>query len=1175
MTQKAVHNSVHIGSDDPLTAREIDPNVLQNRASDTNASVWVSASAGTGKTKVLTDRVLRLLLPQEGQQTGTPPHKILCLTFTKAAASEMALRISRTLSAWASMDELALADSLRNLLGRAPKPPEIAAAQRLFADVVDAPGGLQIMTIHAFCQSVLSRFPLEADLTPYFSPLTEDEAAALLRTAQADILSGATQAEYQQALHHIAQTIGEDDFAGLLKNVIAERHQLRSILSRYNSIDELYSRICKALNTQPGQSAAQYLRQQCDNDCFDHAGLTAAVKALREYGTDKTDIPRADKITAWLALLPNVRAEEFEHYKEAYFKSDGEGLFAKFTTEKVNKNAPETAEILQTEAERLLQIHDHLKHIRCARLTHDLITIAAAILQRYEDLKHSRSGLDFDDLILKTLALLSNRTRALENLPHSARNQWVSYKLDEGLDHILIDEAQDTNPEQWQIIQALCADFFSGDGARDIPRTVFAVGDQKQSIYSFQRASPREFQRMQAYFAQKVEDAGQAWDNIPLQTSFRSTASVLRAVDAVFANPAYHSGFGDGPPQHFSHRRGQAGLVELWPIFETEKPPEQDPWEPPTQIIERSGGAAALAEHIAATVQRWLDNREILTAQGRPIKPGDIMILVRTRTRFVDQVSKALKNRNIPISGVDRMVLNDQLAVQDLLAAADFALLPDDDLSLACLLKSPLIGMDETALMDLAATRKGTLWQALRDSDHAPIITYCENIIALCRTCGPFDFFSQILQNPCPADTVSALRSIKRRLGEDAQDPLDELLSASLEYEQQHAQSLQQFIHWQRQGKSEIKRDMEAPESSDGPGKVRIMTIHGAKGLQAPIVILPDTLRSVRHSPAQHDRRLLWPDKTGLDVPLWAPRKELQGSLFREALSHFDARMDEEHRRLLYVAMTRAEDRLYVGGFATQKKPLPDSWYFMIENALKSAADIETLEGGIVRLENPQAPDQKPDALPATPSQMRSLPALPDWAYRPAPQEESVIAGISASHALPDEEPVNTPLQRAQNHRFLRGNLTHKLLEILPQIPPPKRASAARDFVSRFGSALSPAVQGNIVDETMALLEHPEFSVIFGPGSRAEVPLTGLLEGRTRMTGQIDRLLITQEAIWIIDYKTNRPPPDKPEDVPAIYQRQLQSYARILAAIYPGRALKCALLWTDGPRLMPITVSLD
>lgn len=1164
----------------------IDPNLAQRRAADPGASVWVGASAGAGKTKVLTDRVLRLLLPRDNGAPGTAPEKILCLTFTKAAASEMALRISRALGRWAILPDPDLSTALESLLGRPPTPNECRAARQLFARIVDLPGGLRIMTLHSFCKSILSRFPLEAGLHPGFEVAEESESRRMLETAIGKILTRTeteTASPLATALDLLASELTEDKFRALLSDLCQERHQLKNLTAQYWGIEGLYTKTCQFLDITPGQDRTALIRQACADHSFDAPALRRAAQALVQGG-GKKDANRAAALFTWLEIPQETRETVFESYRRVFFTSEGQPLKS-MATKAAQTHDPECDPILRQEAERLMEVQERVKAAECATLTHALTQIGLEVVEEYQHLKDRRGALDYDDLILRTLNLLQGRSMGL---PPEDTTPWIMYKLDQGIDHILVDEAQDTNPEQWEIVAALCAEFFAGTGARaEIgPRTIFSVGDRKQSIFSFQRAAPDRFARMQSLFSTRARTADQRWEDVDMAVSFRSGESVLRLVDAVFTPPAARAGVSDTPTAHHSFRDGQASQAELWPIFAPPKQDEteDDAWTPPTEKKDMASAATRLANHIAEKIKLWIDTKEPLPSRDRPIRAGDIMILVRTRTAFVGQLVRALKLKNVPVSGVDRMVLTDQLVIQDLLALAAFALLPEDDLSLACALKSPILGLDEDALFTLSYGRKTSLWASLQENageKEKQIQTYLRTLIARAGEQSPYEFFATMLQEPCPADPEggSGLRAFRTRLGDEVLDPVDEFLNRTLEYERSAPGSLQGFVQKLSHADSGIKRQME-----DAADCVRIMTVHGAKGLQAPIVILPDTLRAPG---ARKTARLLWPDRTSLPVPLWVPRTDLAPAQYRTAFSGAQTRDDEEYRRLLYVALTRAEDRLYVCGHKGKKAPLEESWYNYVETAFRALPDVEITPFDPKETpENPESenPEDKKTILkistPQTqaPDRARSEKAPPPpnlgeakWLTRPPAPEPTPPRPLTPSRPEEAEPAARSPLAEAHEYRFQRGILTHRLLELLPQIQPASWEERATHFLEKQGLDLPPPLRQDIAREVLAILKNPDFAPLFGPGAMAEVPITGLLADGRLISGQIDRLLVTESVLWIVDYKTNRPPPENPKDVPSAYRTQLKAYRDTLARIWPNRAIRTFLLWTDGPKMMEIT----
>ncbi len=1162
--------------------RSIDPNQAQRAASDPQKSIWVGASAGTGKTKVLTDRVLRLLLPRDDGRQATMPNRILCLTFTKGAANEMAVRINKTLSRWAVMDLGKLDNVLADLLGNTPSVEQLEAAQRLFADVIDCPGGLQIMTIHSFCQSVLGRFPLEADLPPNFTLLDETMSMDMMRVAQNYVLKLASKEDRSAsplgtAVNTLASELDEGSFSKAIGNICSERHQLLKLLDRYKSVDGVYAAICEYYDIDQLTSPDDIKSSLCLDGNYNEQALRLASDAMLQDKGKNAPI-YGSNILRWINGRYEDRVKGLEEYISTFLTSKGDVRSSGFPPKSAMDIYPACREVLQEEAQRFIDAQEVIKCAKSAQITRDLLIVGYEVLQHYNKLKHDQGMLDFDDLILRTMDLLHGNTKSLSGIDNN--NLWIMYKLDQGLDHILVDEAQDTNPEQWRIIEALCEEFFSGQSSRsDILRTSFTVGDVKQSIYSFQRAAPEEFKKMQGVFDKKINNAGMINSNVELDISFRSTASILRVVDNVFKDHELNKSVGGGDIIHNSFRAGQAGLVEIWPLIENIEYKKSDFWTPPIKITNAQSGHGALASQVAQNIKNWIDSKEILSSYNRPIEAGDIMILVRSRSGFIDQMVRALKSQDIPVSGADRMVLGNQIAVQDLFSLASFCLLPDDDLTLAEILKSPLLGWDEAELFSLSYNRKGTLWQEICNFDKGRIdaITghnepikcvdntkrlrahdYLSRLIGRARYLGAYEFFSHILNMPCPADKISGLRAISGRLGADAFDPIDELLNAALNFTYDHIDHLQVFLDHQMNKNTQIKREMD--KSS---GQVRIMTIHGSKGLQSPIVIMPDTVKT---SAAKKIGRMLWGDKTNLGIPLFSVRKDDDSKIYSDIYQSCKDLEEEEYYRLLYVAMTRAADRLYIAGYNAAKGVNEDSWYFKVRAAIENDDNCIKLENGNLRIENLQTGD--PDKVEKYKDIKIADIELPSWVYLPSPEEPFPPRPLIPSRpSSEDEEVAVSPLVAMNNQRFRRGNITHKLLQFLPDFEVDNRRNAALKFVQKNACDLSSDMHESIVSEVMDILENPDFVPFFVQGSMAEVSVTGLMSDNRIVSGQIDRLVVGVDEIWIVDYKTNRPPPKDPKDIPLIYHKQMAAYKDSISAIYPKHKINCALLWTDGPFL--------
>ena len=1142
-----------------MMSGELQLHDAQRRAAEPALSVWVAASAGAGKTKVLVDRVLRLML------SGTPVERILCLTFTRAAAAEMSNRIKSALGEWAIMGAEDLGGAIESLTGSAAHDDAISTARRLFVQVLDAPGGLRIMTIHSFCESLLGRFPLEARVAPHFSVVDERSAAEIMHEARDELLVRTErddETELAGALREITGRVGEQEFVELMTELAGERGRLKRLAGSADSIARREARLYRLLQASPGETEAHIIAGACAEATFDREGLREAMEALAT-GT-KTDIARGLAIAEFLAAADDAgRIAIFDAYADELLRKDRRPQ-ARLMTKKPAETAPDAPDTLAAEALRLAEIFERLRAQAVASASAALLRLGDGLIGAYETQKRLRAKLDYDDLILLVRALLENDGAA----------PWVLYKLDGGVDHILIDEAQDTSPDQWAIVRALADEFFVGASARPQSRTVFAVGDPKQSIFSFQRAAPEEFEFMRRHFADRVAAAEQRWDDVGLDISYRSAESVLRAVDSVFGDPDSRDGLGDAPLRHEAFRAGQAGLVEIWPAVLPDARDELDPWTPPTLLNSAMPPQYRLANALAVRIADWLQSGEILESHGRPLRAGDIMVLVRRRTAFVDDLVQALKTRGVPVAGVDRMVLGDEIAIMDLVALGHFLLLPSDDLTLATILKGPLIGFDEDQLFDLAHGRDDRgLWEELIRRAHeipafADAVEFLMDLLSRTDFMPPFEFYADILTR------LGGRQKIVERLGVQANDPLDEFLSLTLSHERSHPPSLQGFLHWFAEGKTEIKRDLEHAARDE----VRVMTVHGAKGLQAPVVILADTMQTPSHA-----MKLLWTEESDDGAPLlvWRPRAELEETVTAGLGAEAKHKRDQEYRRLLYVAMTRAEDRLYVCGYGTQRKAPEGCWYNLIWNGLQDIADCDEIEidaaaaggwrGPSLRLANSQsaAPDKAIDSE----TSFGAVTPLPLWAREHIQDDEPAPRLIRPSMPADEEPTVIPPLTIGGQAAFRRGNLVHHLLEILPELPPADRRETALLIGQQEIHGVSAEDCENIVAAIMTILDDPEMAALFGPGSRAEAPLVGEVNNMV-ISGRIDRIVVDGKTIKIIDFKANRSPPARAGDIPPIYLRQLAAYRAVLRKIYPDYSIGCGLLWTAGPRLMMVEDAL-
>jgi ATP-dependent helicase/nuclease subunit A len=1122
--------------------------IAQARASDPNASAWVSANAGSGKTHVLAQRVLRLLLG------GAPPSRILCLTFTKAAAANMAERVFKTLAQWTRLADEDLTAAIVAAGAARPDAARLAFARRLFARTIETPGGLKIQTIHAFCERLLHLFPFEANVAAGFRVVEEREATLLLERSRAEALANALREPAgEQWLAALAREAGAEGFDKLLREALGLRAEIGEGLAAWGDEARYAQALAERLGLTPDEDVATI-----------EAAMRAGLQnggwldiADQMAGSSKKDSDLGTALHQALASADPAMA--LTAYLFVFFTKPGEprgGAERKIVTKALEARFPGLNARLLSEQERLIPLREKLKAAQTLARSRGLIALASAILSAYASQKAQRGLLDFDDLIERTLSLLSRSDAA-----------WVLYKLDSGIDHILVDEAQDTSEAQWEILKRLAEDFTSGKSARELIRTFFAVGDEKQSIYSFQGAAPRMFAEMRREFATRHRRAELDFAEVPLHLSFRSAPIVLEGVDKTFAVAQNWRGMAadeDKAPPHIAFRNALPGLVEVWePIVgAAEAAPEN--WLMPVDAAGSEDPAVQLARRIAKVVQGWLspDSTEQVhdsdARRTRPIAAGDILILVRARVAFFEAMIRALKEAGVKAAGADRLALGEHIATMDLIATGRAALLPDDDLALACVLKSPLIGLTDDDLIAIAPRRAGTLGQALAD---APIERFAQARRKLevwrerARTLSPFAFYARLLGEDC------GRRAILSRLGPEAGDAIDEFLSLALDFEQNNAPSLLKFLDEIENADIAVKRDLEASGDS-----VRVMTIHAAKGLEAPIVFLPDTCGgpSGRFDPKLFE---LTPARPG-EPPLiaWSPREASDPPAVAEARAAIREAAAGEHRRLLYVAMTRAAQRLVIAGFHGPRRRTQDCWYEMVRAGLDGAttalpsswAPEENVWrlGAVVRAARGAEPDrlQRP---PETPPWLR-VRATPQ--VGPAPLNPSrALASLSADSG-----------GQARKIRLEIGRLSHSLLQYLPDIAPEQRRDAGLRFLAGTAADTPRQEREAILERVLKAIDDPRVAGLFAPGSQAEVAIAAALPGSgqnaSQFAGRIDRIAIGAEGVLIADFKSGSPH----GRTPFSYVLQLALYRAALAPLYPGRPLRAFLVWLDGPDIVEI-----
>jgi len=1130
----------------PLKDRQIDAVEPENH-------IWLSASAGTGKTQVLTARVFRLLLTEQ-----VDPEHILCLTFTKAGAAEMAERINRQLAAWVRMDDTSLASDLA-AIGASTGPETRNRARTLFARVLDAQGGgLRIMTIHGFCQSLLASFPEEAGIASMFKPIEQRDQKILARDALGDLLLEEEQSgrpEIIQAIQQLSVRMGEEATEQFLMDCAAKADAMEGLPSGVLPF-------ARGLLGLPIDGDAQsWLADRCTDEAIDLRAITLLRDAMAEFG-GKKEQERQLAIRLWLNLKPEERAAALPDVHLAWAtKTTGAPPKA---TKGLLKALPDYDFIAGSLFEWSNGLLEKAALFEYTDLFAGALAAGRAFYHRYADAKKLHGVVDFDDMIRMTARLLQKSDMAA----------WIRYKLDQRTDHILIDEAQDTNLAQWEIVRALAGEFFAGLGADpDRHRTLFTVGDFKQAIFGFQGTSPHNYANARTEFFALADASEQAFGDLSLDRSFRSTPPILNVVDATLQQLGHDQlGLDHRVPEHRSNYLDASGSVTLWkPIANGSEADEED------EESWASEEKRVFAQQLALQIKQWLspDNPLWLDRENRALEPRDILILVSKRDDLSALIVARLFAEQVPVAGIDRIRLNQPLVVQDLLAAIRFVLQPNDDLSLASLLVSPLLGWTQDDLLERAYRGKDhaekSLWEFLRRQDGlGEQIKPLQQLLNMADFNTPYQFLETILSGP-----MQGRSKLLARLSHAAVDPLDELLATALAFERDHIPTLQGFLDWFDRGDVEIKR-----EQVEGGNEVRLMTVHGAKGLQAPLVILANaTFDPASKKSGGFAIKLGEGTDRELEYPVVPVRKAERVGILAEHAAHADKIAMEEHWRLLYVAMTRAEEHLVVAGVLgpRAKGEVPElSWFAAIERGLIALGsdwreDLDWFAVRDYRIDR----RHRAGTLPADDDGKGPVEAeapVPGWLFRPAPEESRPPRPLTPSHLGPDDA-SNPPPDLTMRDAAERGILLHSLFQRLPDIAAERRADVADRWLEKQKQIADAARRAEIVGTVLAVMDNPQWSALFAPESLAEAPIAAVV-GEHVISGTVDRLLIEDEAIHVVDFKTGRQVPASAEHAPVAYLRQMAAYVVALEKIFPGRPIRAGLLYSHGPQMLELSTAL-
>lgn len=1126
----------------------------QNIASNPDYSIWTSASAGSGKTTVLVKRLLRMFL------AGIQPSKILCITFTNTGAAEMRNRINSKLAEWATLDDENLEKQIIALEGESPNIKEkTKIARTLFAKILDYSNDFKILTIHSFCQQVIKRFPLEANIMPNFQIADEVVSSELLMQAKDELLKIDNE-EVKKAIEYIFTYENEDQFVDLLQKIIGQKDDLLYLKSKFFTVEGVINEIKKSFNLKNEENV-----ESIENEFLKNLDLSIFNSELIE------NIGSSDKKTD--LNFANFLRKEFNinEYIKLFLAKDKEKLYKvrdKILTDKIVKNFPQIADFIENEGKRVFDFAEKRNNFINFEFTANFLRLVYCIFDIYAALKKDAGYLDYSDLIFETDRLL-NDSRYKNLNGENPYSSWINYKLDEGIDHLLIDEAQDTSPIQWDIVKSITEEFFAGYGQKENEnRTIFVVGDEKQSIFSFQGADPNNFHIILEDYKRKIENCGKKFENIYLETSFRSLKSILSVADEIFNEPLRKNAISklQSEIKHNIVRKDGIGRVELWPLVEvkneattkneeiqivkTEKLPE---WEINYLDNIELTNKQKLAEVIAKEVNGWFENGKMIFSRKdralRHLKYSDIMILVKNRDKdFINYLIRQFNKCNIPTMGNDRFNLSENIISQDIISLCKFVLFNEDDLNLANIIKSPILNMTEDDLYNLCNKKNQnncSLWEVFSKND------FLSDLIEKAQILTPYQFLFYVFE------TKNIRKNFKERFLYLADEVLNEILNLVNDYEKNHNDAtLLGFVEFLEKSELEIKRDISSLND-----EIKIITVHSSKGMESPIIILPDTNHS--KGKIQKIGSVLNHKIEGYDFKLPILEKEKTNFVENVVKERMKNESEEEYLRLLYVAITRAENELYICDCKRgQQEAKENCWYEILKQALiglgAKTETNENFEENILYIGDKNVFEKSNKTNEINKENQGEINSI--ISILGETKEQKKEAKIINPSIYYSENIIAKPHENSDN--IQKGKLVHKLLEILPETKEDDRAKIADFYLKK--SQFKDEIKKIVFD----ILNNKEFQYLFGKNSKAEVAVFGKV-GNDIISGQIDRLTITNDKIFIIDYKNTNNLPSK---VPEKYKKQLELYKILLEKIYQNRVVECYILWTAFGKIEKIVL---